>query len=280
MLGCSEEPSETQQIADNLREAGFPDNEILVVGGKVYAGRDAVVSLAASRELLGVDGDSSHEQYRTTNQVGANVRNICVNGAAFAGDFSTALDMAIENYNALALRHRMTRTSGNTAGCDATITANVIAGDGGVAGFPSNGLPYHEINIGSQLTAYDSVDLIERVITHELGHCRGSEDAAPEGAILIPGTPSGAMRNGSLMNACADIDATGEFTTTDLTALNALYGSPPTWGAASSWSGAFNDTLGWGGAKAMWSSIKYPDVNGDGRADVCGRTPNGVQCAR
>jgi len=98
LLGCAGQPDETQAIVDNLVEAGFPADDIMVVDGMVYVGRDAEVSLAASREMLARD-NSTEEQYRTTNLVSTAVTKICVNGSTFTGAFSTALDLAIQNYD-------------------------------------------------------------------------------------------------------------------------------------------------------------------------------------
>ena len=36
---------------------------------------------------------------------------------------------------------------------------------------------------------------------------------------------------------------------------------------------------GWGSNNHHWSTIQFPDVNGDGRADVCGRSTHGIFCA-
>jgi LmbE family N-acetylglucosaminyl deacetylase len=47
-------------------------------------------------------------------------------------------------------------------------------------------------------------------------------------------------------------------------------------GASALWSSAFSDAAGWSGASAV---ILMGDLNGDGRADVCGRTAGGVSCA-
>lgn len=44
--------------------------------------------------------------------------------------------------------------------------------------------------------------------------------------------------------------------------------------AGPSWS----DEAGWGAASYA-STLQFPDVDGDGRADVCGRGPSGVMCA-
>src|SRR5215475_12092235 len=97
--------AETQEIIENLLQAGFPRDDIQVFDGVVYTGLDAAVSLQASREML-VSDAGTQEQYRTTNLVGTAVTNICVNGAAFVSNakFNNALNMAIANYNALPLR--------------------------------------------------------------------------------------------------------------------------------------------------------------------------------
>jgi hypothetical protein len=241
-FGCASEQATpvdaTQEIIDNLIQVGFPANDIMVVDGVVYTGFDAEVSLAASREML--QSPAGLEQYRTTNLVAASVANICVNGAAFTGRFSQGLDMAIANYNAVGLSFRMTRTTGSTAGCNATITARLSTGTGGSSGFPTGGRPFNTINIGSGLSTFD-VNTVEHVITHELGHCVGfrhsdffnrsiscggaatNEGNGGVGAILIAGTPSGATVGGSIMNSCFRTVETGEFTASDLTALRALY---------------------------------------------------------
>ena len=246
VVGCGTESQqssgeEQQEIVDNLVQAGFQADDIAVVDGTVFVGRDAVVTLQASREMVAADATTDHEQFRTTNLVAANITNICVNGAAYTGNFSTALNAALANYNGQNLRFHMTRTSGSTAGCSATITARITTGNGGVSGFPSGGRPFNAINIGSALQTGFSVATITHVMTHELGHtigfrhtdffnrsisCGGpatNEGASNVGAILIPGTPSGATVGGSIMNSCFRQNETGRFTGTDVTALHAIY---------------------------------------------------------
>ena len=111
--------------------------------------------LETSREMLTSDV-GTQEQYRTTNLVGTNITNICINGAAFVSNakFNQALNMAITNYNNEGLRWHMTRTTGSTTGCSATITARFAQGvTGGSSGFPSAGRPFNTINIGTGLNS-------------------------------------------------------------------------------------------------------------------------------
>lgn len=239
VAGCGTEPqSENEEIISNLVEAGFPADDIMVVDDAVYVGRDAHVTLEASREMLQADG--SAEQYRTTNLVGTSVRTICIVPNSSFNSYSKlvqGLDMAIQNYNQLGLR--ISFVKGSSSSCDATISARTMSGAGGSAGFPSGGRPYSVINIGTGLNSY-SVDVAEHVITHELGHTigfrhsdyynrsiscgtGGNEGSAGVGAIHIPGTPTTATRTGSLMNSCFSSSSTGEWTSSDKTALNYLY---------------------------------------------------------
>lgn len=50
-------------------------------------------------------------------------------------------------------------------------------------------------------------------------------------------------------------------------------------GTTSAWAPVFNDTNGWNTNQSHWGTIQYPDVNGDGRADLCARGNDGVNCA-
>jgi len=245
MFGCSaDQPSnsaaERQEIIDNLIQAGYPPGDILVIDDVVYAGHDAAVSLEASREMLQVDGFAEgKEQYRTTNLVNLGLQTICVDGSRYSGVFSTALDLAIQNYAQLNLTFGMIRTTGNAPGCGAVISARIGGPVGGSSGFPSGGLPFGSFKIGSGLKSF-SVDTIEHVITHELGHTvglrhsdffdrsiscgsGGNEGDGGIGAIHIPGTPTGATVGGSVMNSCFRTVENGEFTSSDVTALQTVY---------------------------------------------------------
>jgi len=198
------------------------------------------VNLLASQEMLQrVEGETP-EQYRTNNLVGTGVTKICVNPTSTFNSYSRlsqGLDLAIANYNNLGLRIYFAR--GPASGCTANITAQTMSGSGGSAGFPSGGYPYGTINIGTGLNSY-SVDVNEHVITHELGHAvgfrhsdyynraiscgsGGNEGDSGVGAVHIPGTPTTATVGGSVMNACFRSTESGEWTSSDITALNYLY---------------------------------------------------------
>ena len=235
--GCGVD--ENDEIISNLIQAGFPAEDIQVYDGQVYVGLDAHVTLEASREMIRPLDGHSLEQYRTSNLVSGKSK-ICINPTSSFNSYSrlsAGLDLAISNYNALGLVFTMAR--GPTTGCSANIQARTMSGTGGSAGFPSGGYPYSAINIGTGLQSY-STDVNEHVITHELGHCigfrhsdyynrsiscgsGGNEGSAGVGAILIPGTPSTATVGGSVMNSCFRSTETGEFTSSDRTAVQYLY---------------------------------------------------------
>ena len=50
--------------------------------------------------------------------------------------------------------------------------------------------------------------------------------------------------------------------------------------AWSQWSDKFSDGDGWKTMLAYWATIQFPDVNGDGKADVCGRAPERIYLRR
>ncbi|RKG83668.1 M57 family metalloprotease [Corallococcus terminator] len=285
LAGCASPSDVTEEIIGNLVKAGIPSDDIMVVSGRVYVGRDAEVSLAASRELLATGG-TTEEQHRTNNFVSASVTKICINGPAFTGVFSTALDMAIQNYDELPLTFAMARAP--STDCSFIITAVIDPNmNGGVAGFPANGLPFGQVTIGGQLSQY-GVDVIEHVITHEIGHTigfrhsdyynraiscgvGGNEGDAGVGAIHIPGTPTTASSGGSLMNSCFRAFETGEFSPSDITSLKSLYTPSPSYSIREF------------GYNQSWRVEQHPravaDVNGDGRADIVGFANGGAYVA-
>lgn len=235
--GCGAD--QTDEIVNNLVQAGYPMDDIMVVDGEVYVGRDAHVTLEASREMIEIVPGSSEEQYRTNNLVSGQTK-ICVTPTSSFNSYSrlsAGLDLAIANYNGLGLVFTFAR--GPATGCSATINAKTTSGVGGSAGFPSGGKPYGTINIGTGLQNY-SEGVNEHVITHEIGHTLGlrhsdyynrsiscgsggNEGSAGVGAIHIPGTPTDARVGGSVMNSCFRSNESGEFSSSDKTAFQYLY---------------------------------------------------------
>lgn len=230
------------EIVENLVDAGYPESEIEVDGEQVIVGGDAVVSLEASREMIGLtaDGhDDEFRQYRTTNLVGGGINVICIDGSKFNGTMGQGLDDAIANYNNENLSFTMVRTNGSNAGCDAEIVGSVKGPTGGQSGFPSGGLPYNKFQVGKGTANYGR-DVVAHVITHELGHTigfrhsdyydrsiscgsGGNEGASSVGAIHINGTPTTAVFDGSVMNSCFHANSNGQWTNSDKSALSALY---------------------------------------------------------
>lgn len=193
-------------------------------------------------------GEASSELLALSNRVGPSVHNICINGTAFTGAFSTALNNAIASYDALALTFRFTRTTGSTVGCNAVITARVLPDFGIGSGFPSGGLPYNTLGLGSGFGIHNNA-VLTHIITHLLGHdiglvhsdvgpatpvsCGPDQDIIPNfggsgqggsgvGVVIIPGTPS-PTPGGSVMNTCVPASTNGRFTSSDISGLNYYY---------------------------------------------------------
>lgn len=181
------------------------------------------------------------KQYRTYNLVSTprtiNVIGYTGGSQALTSKQRTALQYALGNYNALNNGISFTLTFGtNYEPYDIVVYQNPNGEAGGVAGFPSNGNPYKYVQIYSGMESY-STNTNEHVLTHEIGHSVGlrhtdwfsrqscgqsGESADPDGAVHIPGTPTGYDSN-SIMLACFGANEDGEFGYYDTVALNYLY---------------------------------------------------------
>jgi hypothetical protein len=188
-----------------------------------------------------------NEQYHTTNLVSPSPRNIRVLGwnagvNALDTKMVTALQNAVANYRALygpTFQLNFSLAFGtNSTGYDIVVYKTGTTA-GGVAGFPSGGAPYKWVQIFGGTSAY-STDVVEHVITHEIGHCLGlrhtdyfnrslscggsavNEGPGTIGANHIPDTPTGYDAN-SVMLSCFNASEDGEFGLYDRIALRSLY---------------------------------------------------------
>ena len=50
-------------------------------------------------------------------------------------------------------------------------------------------------------------------------------------------------------------------------------------GTTQLWNSAFSDSNGWAASQSYWETLQFPDIDGDGKADVCGRGTAGILCA-
>ena len=184
------------------------------------------------------------EQYRTTNLVTGLPRTINVigyTGGSFAltRKMRTALQWTINNYNAINTNMTFTLTFGTNWQPYDIVVYKTNGSAGGSAGFPSGGDPYQFVQIFSGTNSYNT-NVVEHVMTHEIGHCVGmrhtdyfnrslscggspiNEGDAGVGAIHVPGTPTG-FDPESVMLSCFSSSEDGEFGFFDIEALEFLY---------------------------------------------------------
>lgn len=258
---CSDEslkPSQADEVSDAVRaqftELGFDASDMRIVEnhnpltgrqesgylleGDIYIAPETFDAMRKSRlHHIGPVG----EQYRTTNLV-SSPQTISVIGYtggtnALTSKMRTALQNAINNYNALNMGLSFTLTFATSTNAD-IVVYRVSGSAGGSAGFPSGGSPYKWVQIFSGTNNY-STDVNEHVMTHEIGHCvglrhtdyfnrslscgsGGNEGAGSVGAIHVPGTPTGFDAN-SVMLSCFSSSENGEFGSYDRVALEYLY---------------------------------------------------------
>lgn len=184
------------------------------------------------------------EQYRTNNLV-SSPRTISVigytanNSNGLDNTMQTALQWAINNYNALNTGLTFTLTYGTNWPSFDIVVYRVNGSGGGSAGFPTNGGdPFQFIQIQSGTSNFGT-NTTEHVITHEIGHAvglrhtdyfnrslscgtGGNEGSAGVGAVHIPNTPTGFDAN-SVMLSCFSANEDGEFGPFDIVALEFLY---------------------------------------------------------
>lgn len=219
---------------DFLMPDGTTKESILVEGDIVF-----------SKDQLNQMNPSSitTKQYHTYNLVSSprTINVIGYTGTGYGQNLTSkqksALQNAISKYNALNLGITFTLTFGtNYSPYDIVVYQNPNGQAGGVSGFPSGGNPYKYIQIYSGMQNY-SLATNTHVVMHEMGHTIGlrhtdwdtrascgqtGESADPDGAVHIPGTPTGYDSN-SVMLACFSANETGNFGYYDEVALDYLY---------------------------------------------------------
>lgn len=214
-----------------LPDGSFTENYL--IEGDIAMSEEQLFSMSPA--------EVTNKQYRTYNLV-STPKTIDVIGytggsQALTTKQRSALQWTIDNYNALNLGITFTLTFGtNYTPYDIVVYQNPNGEAGGVAGFPSGGDPYKYVQIFSGMEAY-STNTNEHVITHEIGHAVGlrhtdwfsrescgqsGESADPDGAVHIPGTPTGFDAE-SVMLACFGANEDGEFGYYDTVALDYLY---------------------------------------------------------
>ena len=183
------------------------------------------------------------KQFRTNNLISRRNRSFRVVGftgscCALTSKMRRALELAVANYNRLNSTLNLNLIfSSNFNDSDMVVYNNGASGGGGQAGFPSRGQAFKRVQINQGTDSF-SVDVIEHVITHEIGHSIGlrhqdyvnrqscgqnvNEGSSGVGAILINGTPSSPFSD-SIMLACFGPNEDGEFTRTDRIAIETMY---------------------------------------------------------
>lgn len=244
-LGCKKSATETtqqpeipQSVLDKIYNLGFSNNNVTQDEGDYVVEGDILISQAQldgmpETQFLRV---GSEEQYRTFNLVNSLPRTITVSISSRLSSYVSALDEAINRYNAQNLQIRFQRVASGGEISLVRGSGNYLAS----AGFPSGGDPYGQIKLNPNAVSGQPLGTVASIIAHEMGHCIGfrhtdymnrayscggqavNEGSSSVGAVHVPGTPTGPDPN-SWMLSCIGSGQNRPFNANDRAALNYLY---------------------------------------------------------
>ncbi len=212
-----------------------------LVEGDIAMTKEAIDEMLKS---YGIQKDKVSEQYASRYLVTRFPRTLTIIGytgacCALTSKMSTALVWAVDNYNRLDIGLSFQLSFGtNYSDKDIVVYKDNISGIGGASGFPnSNGDPFPFIRL-SQSPDTLNTNLIEHIITHNIGHSIGlthsdcgdytfscgniSTPGFPPCFRHIPGTPT-LPDPTSAMLTCLSGDEDGELGNFDVVALEYLY---------------------------------------------------------
>ena len=214
----------------------YPDGtkeEVYIVEG------DVMIQKEQYEKLTQPDNDTELRQWytgqtvnnwQTINVLGYNSNNYY----GLSNNMKTALSYAIWNYNNLNIGLNFSHTFGTNTGPADIVVFRYGSGSGGIAGFPSGGVPHKWVQIQTGLDNAN-YNTIEHVITHEIAHCLGMRhndwmnrascgqnlnEGGP--AYQIPGTAY-SQDYLSLFNSCYHYNTSGEFNANDRKMMEYLY---------------------------------------------------------